>query len=138
MPGRRARTRPCLPHRTRRGRRRTSRSLAVPCVLPFQPTELCHLPVCRCWPRSANPPPWEVALCVPKTLHRSPDLLVPVEQAAEPVVPSDGVRVARRRLGDWLEGSGLAEGAVWPVAVVVRGVLGQQGCRVPLVGDEDA
>src|SRR4051812_45271382 len=77
-------------------------------------------------------------LCVPETLHRSSDLLVLVEQAAEPVVPSDGVRVARPRLGEWLEGSGLAEGAVWPVAVVVRGVLGQQGCRVPLVGDEDA
>jgi hypothetical protein len=32
----------------------------------------------------------------------------------------------------------LAERAVWPVAVVVLGVLGQHGCGMPLVGDEDS
>jgi hypothetical protein len=41
------------------------------------------------------------------------------------VAPSDTVRVARSRLGEWPEGSGLAERAVWPVAVVksVRGAV---------------
>jgi hypothetical protein len=55
---------------------------------------------------------------VPETPHMSRDLLIFVEQSAEPVAPSDTVRVARSRLGEWPEGSGLAEGAVWPVAVV--------------------
>jgi hypothetical protein len=32
----------------------------------------------------------------------------------------------------------LAERAVWPMAVVVLGVLGQHGCGVPLIEDEDA
>jgi hypothetical protein len=61
-----------------------------------------------------------------------------VEQATEPVAPLDGVRLARRRLGEWSEGSGLAERAVWPMAVVVLGVLGEHGCGMPLFGDEDA
>ena len=30
----------------------------------------------------------------------------------------------------------MAEGAVWPVAVVVLGVRGQHGCGVPLVDDQ--
>ena len=79
-----------------------------------------------------------LTLWVPETLHTSRDLLVLVEQSAEPVVPSDGAGVGRWRLGEWSEGSGVAERAVWPVVVVVLGVLGQHGCRVPLVGDEDA
>ena len=37
-----------------------------------------------------------------------------VEQPTEPVAPSDGVRRVRRRLGEWSEGCGLADGAVWP------------------------
>src|SRR6185312_13351199 len=68
----------------------------------------------------------------------SRDLLIFVEQSAEPVPPSDTVRIARSRLGEWPEGSGLAERAVWPVAVVVLGVRRQQGCGASLVDDEDA
>jgi hypothetical protein len=75
---------------------------------------------------------------VPETPHMSRDLLIFVEQSAEPVAPSDTFRVARSRLGEWPEGSGLAERAVWPVAVVVLGVRRQHGCGVSLVGDEDA
>jgi hypothetical protein len=47
-----------------------------------------------------------------------------VEQSTEPVASFDGVCVARCPLGEWSEWSGLAEGAVWPVIVVVLGVLG--------------
>ena len=43
--------------------------------------------------------PW--LLWVPEMLLTSCDLLVLVEQSAEPVVPSDGVRLVRRRLGEW-------------------------------------
>ena len=50
----------------------------------------------------------------------------------------DGVRVARCPLGEWSEGSGLPEGAVWPVVVVVLGVLGQHGCGMQLVDDQEA
>jgi hypothetical protein len=32
----------------------------------------------------------------------------------------------------------LAERAVWPMAVVVLGVLGQHGCDVPLIEDQGA
>ena len=52
-------------------------------------------------------------LCVPETLHTSCDLLVLVEQSSEPVAPSDGVRLARRQVGEWSEGSGLVECPVW-------------------------
>jgi hypothetical protein len=38
-------------------------------------------------------------LWVPETLLGSRDLLILVEQSAEPVAPLDGVRLARRRLG---------------------------------------
>jgi hypothetical protein len=38
---------------------------------------------------------------VPETLHRSRDLLILVEQSTEPVAPLDGVRIVRRRLGEW-------------------------------------
>ena len=38
---------------------------------------------------------------VPETPHTSRDLLILVEQSTEPVAPSDGVRLARRRLGEW-------------------------------------
>ena len=79
-----------------------------------------------------------MTLCVPETLHSSRDLLILVEQSAEPVAPLDGIRVARCPLGEWSEGSGLAEGAVRPVAVVMLFVLAQHRCGVPLVGDEDA
>jgi hypothetical protein len=41
------------------------------------------------------------ALCVPETVHTSCDLLVLVEQAAEPVAASDACCRARRSLGEW-------------------------------------
>ena len=53
-------------------------------------------------------------LWVPETPHMSRDLLIFVEQSAEPVAPSDGVRLARGRLGEWSERSGLAERPVRP------------------------
>ena len=37
---------------------------------------------------------------VPKTPHTSRDVLILVEQSLEPVTPSDGVRLVRRRLGE--------------------------------------
>ena len=40
-------------------------------------------------------------LWVPETPHTSRDLLILVEQSTEPVAPSDGVRLARRLLGEW-------------------------------------
>ena len=40
-------------------------------------------------------------LWVPETPHTSRDLLILVEQSTEPVAPSDGVRLARRPLGEW-------------------------------------
>ena len=40
-------------------------------------------------------------LWVPKTPHTSRDLLILVEQSAEPVAPLDRVCLARRRLGEW-------------------------------------
>ena len=77
-------------------------------------------------------------VCVPETLHSSRDLLILVEQPTKPVAPSDGVRLAHRRLGDWSEGSGLVEGAVRPVVVVMLFVLAQHRCGVPLVDDQHA
>jgi hypothetical protein len=75
---------------------------------------------------------------VPETPHTSRDLLILVEQSTEPVVPSDGVRLARCRLGEWSEGSGLAERPVWPVAVVVVLIFAEHYCGVPLVDDQDS
>jgi hypothetical protein len=43
----------------------------------------------------------ERGVWVPETSHTSRDLLVLVEQSTEPVPPSDGVRIARRPLGEW-------------------------------------
>jgi hypothetical protein len=63
------------------------------------------------------------------------DLLILAERFAEPVVPSNCLRVARRRLGGVVGG---AERAVRPMAVVVLGVLGQHCRGIPLAGDEDA
>jgi hypothetical protein len=77
-------------------------------------------------------------LWVPETPRTSRDLLILVEQSTEAVAPSEGVRLARRRLGEWSEGSGLAEGPVWPVAVVVVLVLVEHGGGVPRVDDQDA
>jgi hypothetical protein len=38
----------------------------------------------------------------PETLHASCDVLIFVEQSADPVAPLGGVRLARRRPGEWL------------------------------------
>jgi len=73
---------------------------------------------------------------MPETLHTSRDLLILVKQPTEPVAPLDDVQVARRPLGEWSEGSGPAERAVWPMVVVVLGLLGQHGGGVSLVGEE--
>jgi hypothetical protein len=40
-------------------------------------------------------------LWVPETLHASRNLVIFVEQSAEPVAALDGVRLARRPLGEW-------------------------------------
>jgi len=60
-----------------------------------------------------------------------------VEQSTEPVAPLDGVRLARRPLAQWSWGSGLAERAVWPMAVVVVLILAGHRGGVPLI-DQDA
>jgi hypothetical protein len=54
-------------------------------------------------------------------LHTSLDLLICVEQPIEPVGPRRTVFVSLVVGWGWSEGSGLAAGAVWPVAVVVLG-----------------
>ena len=41
------------------------------------------------------------ALWVPETLLTSRDLAILVEQSTKPVAPLDGVRILRRRLGEW-------------------------------------
>ena len=75
-------------------------------------------------------------MSVPETLHTSRDLLIFVKQSTEPVVPADGVRLARRQLGEWSEGCGLAEGAVWPVLVEMARVLPKYSSCVPLIDDQ--
>ena len=55
---------------------------------------------------------------MPETPRTSRDLLILVEQSTEPVSPSDGDRLAGCPVGEWSYGSGLAERAVWPMAVV--------------------
>ena len=98
-----------------------------------------HRPRRTEYERPSKPVPVScTVLRVPGTVHRSRDLLILVEQAAELVPSSDAVRLARRVLGELAEGSGLAEHVVWPAAVVMLGVLDQYGCGMPLVGDEDA
>jgi hypothetical protein len=51
------------------------------------------------------------------------------------LIPLDG---HNKRTVIGTEGSGLPEGAVWPVVVVVLGVMGQHGCGMPLVDDQEA
>jgi len=77
-------------------------------------------------------------LWVPETPHTSRDLLILVEQSTEPVAPSDCVRAARWPLGEWAEGSGLAERAMGAVVVVMVFVLPKRGHGVALVEDQDA
>jgi hypothetical protein len=73
---------------------------------------------------------------VPEILHTSRDLLILVEQSAESVAPSDGVRLARRRLGERAQRSGLTEGPVWPVGVYPSGAVLDDEERVqPVQGD---
>jgi hypothetical protein len=61
-----------------------------------------------------------------------------VEQSTEPLAPLDGVRLARRRLGNGRRGAGLAERTVWPMAVVVVLVLAEHSGAMPQIGDQDA
>ena len=77
---------------------------------------------------------------MPETPRTSRDLLILVEQSSESVVPSDGVCLARRplALGEWSQGSGLAERAVRAMAVEVLLVLAEHGHGVPLVDDQGA
>jgi hypothetical protein len=65
-----------------------------------------------------------VALWVPVTLHTSRHLLILVEQSAESVASSYVVDLGGCLVGEWSEGSGLAEGAVRPVRVGVKSVRG--------------
>jgi hypothetical protein len=75
---------------------------------------------------------------VPETPHTSSDLLILVEQSTEPVAPSDSVRLARRPLGEWSQGSGLTERPVWTMAVVMVLVLVEHCDGMPLVDDQGA
>ncbi len=58
-------------------------------------------------------------LWVPETLRILCDVLILVDQSAEPVVSFDLADVGRRAMGEWPCGSSLAQGAVRPVIVVV-------------------
>ena len=51
---------------------------------------------------------------VPETRRTSRDLLILVEQSAEPVAPPDGVNLGCCALGERSQVSGLAESAVRP------------------------
>ena len=61
------------------------------------------------------------AVWVPETECTSRDLLILVEQSAEPVAPPDVVNLGCCALGERSQGSGLAESAVRPVTVFIRG-----------------
>ena len=68
----------------------------------------------------------------------SRDLLILVEQSAEPVAPPDVVNLGCCALGERSQGSGLAESAVRPVNVVVKFVLAKYGRGVAPIDDETA
>lgn len=61
-----------------------------------------------------------------------------MEQCIEPVVSLDLVRLGGQVLGEWSEGSGLAESAVGSVVVVVLFEFAKHDCGVSLVDDQDA
>ena len=75
---------------------------------------------------------------MPETGRASCDLLIFVQQSAEAVAPADVVGLGSRWVGEWSQGSGLAQSAVWPVIVVVEFVLAKCRGGVALVDDEDA
>ena len=77
-------------------------------------------------------------LWVPTTLRTSCDLLIFVDQAAEPVASSDTLQIGRGVLGKGSLGSGLAQRAMWAVVVVVPLVLPKHGRGVALVDDQEA
>jgi hypothetical protein len=68
----------------------------------------------------------------------SRDVLILVDEAAEAVASSDLGDLGWRAAGEWARGSSLAQGAVWPMIVVVAFELAECGCRVSLVGDQEA
>jgi hypothetical protein len=61
----------------------------------------------------------------PARMVRGPNGLVPLT-------------LARRPLGEWSNGSGLAERPVWPMAVVAVRVLAEPGGGMSLVDDQGA
>src|SRR3954453_3019355 len=74
------------------------------CCPPHTPRSTNHAsPACPHGPATA-PENCETrgTLWVPETPRTSRDLLILVEQSAEPVAPSNGVRLASRSLGEWL------------------------------------
>jgi hypothetical protein len=81
---------------------------------------------------------YDRALWVLETLHASCDLLILMDQSAEPVASSNAVDLGSGVVGEGSLGSGLAEGAVWPVTVVMAFVVAQHGSGVLLVDDQDA
>jgi hypothetical protein len=60
-----------------------------------------------------------------------------VEQSAESVAAPDVVDLGCCVVGEWSQGSGLAESAVRPVTVVVELVLAKYGRGMGLVDDQD-
>src|SRR3954453_11009484 len=91
--------------------------------------------------RSASPPaatgmrsmtqgttaPARVTLWVPQSRCTSCDLLILVDEPAEAVVSFDLVGLGWCAAGEWSCGSGLPQGAVRPVTVVVAFELVQHG-----------
>ena len=60
---------------------------------------------------------------VPGTMRTSCDLVIFVYEATEAVASYDAVKLRRGVLGKGSSGSGLAEGSMWTVIVVVPLVL---------------
>jgi hypothetical protein len=67
---------------------------------------------------------------VPETLRTLCDVLILVDQSAEPVVSLDVVDRGWGVAGEGSQGSGLAEGVVRPMSVVVALELAEYGCGV--------
>jgi hypothetical protein len=73
----------------------------------------------------------------PKLGARHATVLILVEQSAESVAAPDVVDLGWCVVGEWSQGSGLAESAVRPVTVVVELVLAKYGRGMGLVDDQD-
>jgi hypothetical protein len=77
-------------------------------------------------------------LCVPKTSFMSCDQVIFVDHATEASLASDVVIVEMDWFGQRFQWRGVAQGAVWPVLIVVGLVLMQDLRQVGLVSDEGA